>query len=410
MKYLLIMVSLVLIWGCKQKESSEIPVAQVERGTFYIDLYEEGEVEAIRSIDLNSPNISWRYGMLKINQLVDDGTQVQAGDTVVVFDPSEVQKAIVDSESELEIKMAELEQMKAEQQSTIEELEADLEITRISQEISRIEFESANYEADIRKKEIQLNLERANIALERAREQLENRKKIQREEMKQKMLDISQSQSRLDEARDALNKMFLVSPAPGIAIISRNWNSGNKFQEGDQCWSGYTLIELPDMSELKATVQINEVDISKVTKGLRAEIKPDAFSDSVFDAEVIQVANLAVNKERDSKIKVFPVEILIKTKSESLLPGLTVSCRIIVDKIEDVLYVPVEAVRTEGGQSYVYLQTNSGFEKQIIEIGESNTDFIRVNSGLKEGRNVALVNPFAEDEKVDNEEKKDADA
>ncbi len=407
MKYLVIILSFLVLAGCSRNNEAEIPLGKVERGTFYIDLHEEGEIEATRSVQINSPNISWRYGLLKITSLVEDGSQVHAGDTVVIFDPSEVQKAIVDSEAELEIKEAELKQMKAEQQSTIKELEADLEITRISQEISRIEFESADYEADIRKKEIQLNLERANIALERAREQLENRKKIQQEELKQKMLEISQSRNELDDARSTLEKMFMVSPSNGIAIINRNWSSGNKFQEGDQCWSGYPLIELPDMTELKATVQINEVDISKVAKGLRAEIKPDAFSDSVFDAKVIKVANLAVNKERGSKIKVFPVDILIESDNKDLLPGLTVSCRIFIDEIEDALYVPLEALRREAGRAYVYAKTATGFEKKFIETGETNADYVIVKSGLKEGRKMALINPFAEDEEETS--KQDAD-
>lgn len=406
MKYLAIILSFLVIAGCSRKNEAEIPMGKVERGTFYIDLHEEGEIEATRSVQINSPNISWRYGLLKITKLVDDGSQVDVGDTVVIFDPSEVQKAIVDSEAELEIKEAELKQLKAEQKSTIEELGADLEITRISQEISRIEFETANYEADIRKKEIQLNLKKANIALERAREQLDNRKKIQREELKQKLLEISQSKNELNDARETLKKMFLVSPSNGIAIINHNWNSDNKFQEGDQCWSGYPLIKLPDMTELKATVKINEVDISKVSVGLRTEIKPDAFSDSVFDGEVIKVANLAVNKERGSKIKVFPVEVFIKSKNEKLLPGLTVSCRIIVDEIDDVLYVPIEAVRSEFGKSYVYVKNVSGFEKKFIETGETNTDFARVVSGLKEDQNVALVNPFAEESESEEENAK----
>jgi multidrug efflux pump subunit AcrA (membrane-fusion protein) len=409
MRQLIYLLLITFLWSCNNTDKAQVPVAEVSRGTFYIDLYEEGEIEATRSVDINSPNISWRYGMLKITRLVEDGSEVAAGDTVVIFDPSEVQKAIVDSEAELEIKMAELEQLKAQQQSTIEELKADLEITRISQEISRIEFESANYEADIRKKEIELNLERANIALDRAHEQLENRKKIQEEELKQKLLDISQSEGRLRDAKETLANLFLVSPSPGIAIINHNWSSGNKFQEGDQCWSGYPLIELPDLSELKASIQINEVDISKVTKGLRAEIKPDAFSDSVFSGEVIMVANLAVNKERNSKIKVFPVEILINSNNKNLLPGLTVSCRVIVDEIDDVIHVPVDAVFTEAGNSFVYLKTTTGFERKEIETGASNTDFVMIKSGLKEGQKVALVNPFAEESENEENQKEESD-
>ncbi|MDA3930265.1 MAG: HlyD family efflux transporter periplasmic adaptor subunit [Prolixibacteraceae bacterium] len=398
MKNLAYFLIFLLFWSCGNNNESEIPLAEVRKGVFYLEIHEEGEIKATTSTNISSPNISWRYGMLKITQMVDDGSEVLAGDTVVVFDPSEVKKVIVDSEASVEMKKAELEKLTAEQESSMEELKADLEVTRLSQQISRIQFESANYEAEIKRKEIQLNLEKANIALERAVEQIDNKKKIQFEELKQKQLEITQTKNQLSDANETLQKLYLVSPTPGIAIINKNWSSGNKFQIGDQTWSGYPLIELPDLSELKAEVQINEVDISKIMKGLRVEIKPDAFSDSIYDAEVIAVANLAVNKDRDSKIKVFPVDILIKTTSENLLPGLTVSCRIIVDQIDDVMYLPIEAVHSTPDNDFVYLQTKTGFIKQEVELGQSNTDFIIIKTGLDVKNNVALINPFIEDE------------
>lgn len=397
MKKILFLIPLLFLMACGKKTKNEIPVAQVRQGTFYLDIFEEGEINATRSINITSPNISWRYGMLKITQLVDDGSEVEAGDTLVVFDPSEVRKAIVDSEASVEMRRAELKKLKAEQESSIAELEADLQITRLSQEISKIQFESSTYEADVRRQEIQLNMEKANIALERAHEQIENRKKIQAEELKQKMLEINQSEKQLTEAHETLSRLFLISPSPGIAIITRNWSSDAKFQIGDQCWSGYTLIELPDLSELKASVQINEVDISKVTKGLRVEIKPDAFSDSIYNAKVITVANLATNKDRNSKIKVFPVEILIKTPSRNLLPGLTVSCRIIVDQIDNVLFIPHDAVHSTPENDFVYVQTGTGFEKRDVVLGQSNTDFIIVEDGLKMKDLVALIDPTLDD-------------
>lgn len=389
-----ILIALFVAASCNTSKNNDIPVSQVREGTFYLDIYEEGVVEAINSTNIISPTISWRYGMLKIIDIVEDGTEVKAGDTLVVFDPSEVRKAIVDSEANLEMKRAELKKLKAEQESAIVELEADLEVTRLSQQISKIQFEAANYEADIKKQEIQLNLEKANIALERAIEQIENRKKIQQEELKQKMLEINQSEKQLNESHETLSRLVLISPSPGIAITAHNWSSDAKFQIGDQCWSGYTLIELPDLSRLKASVQINEVDISKVTKGLRAEVKPDAFSDSIFNAEVITVANLAVNKERNSKIKVFPVEILINTNTKTLLPGLTVSCRIIVDQIDNVKFIPIEAVHSNPDVDFVYVQTMGGIEKREVKLGLTNTDFVIVEDGLSIQDKVLLIDPY----------------
>ena len=127
--------------------------------------YEEGELEAINSTNIMSPNIPWRYGDLKITQIVKDGTEVHTGDTLVVFDPTEVRKSIVDAEARLEMSLAELERMEVQHASDMEELRADMEVTRLSYEISKIRFESAAYESDVRKKEIELNLDRAGHCL-----------------------------------------------------------------------------------------------------------------------------------------------------------------------------------------------------------------------------------------------------
>jgi RND family efflux transporter MFP subunit len=367
-------------------------------------------VEAIKSINITSPNISWRYGNLKITQIVKDGTEVKTGDTLIVFDQSEVRKGIVEAESRLEMSMAELEKLEAQQQSDMDELKADMEISRLSHEISEIRFESAAYESDIKKKEIKLNLDKAAIALDRAQEQIDNRLKIQLEEIKQKKLSINQDKSRLNEAHETLGKLFLISPSSGIAIINRNWSTGNKFQVGDQCWSGFPLIQLPDLSALRANVKINEVDIAKISKGLPVEIKPDAFSDSIFKGEVATVANLAINKDNKSKVKVFPVEVNIKGNDEKLLPGLTVSCRIILGKIENALYVPIEAIKTEGNQSYVYKKTAKGFEKTIVVTGESNKNYVIVTSGLEDNDRITLTDPFESPKEKKEDKKQDKQA
>lgn len=403
-KLSLIAAALLALVGCGKKTTQQVPEAKVEQGTFYIDIYEEGEIEAINSINITSPNMPWRFGNLKIANIVEDGKEVEAGDTLISFDPSEVRKAILDYEDRLIVSNAELEKMQAQQQLEMEQLEADYEVTRISHEITRMQLESASHESEIKRREIQLNLDKADISLARAKEQIENRRKIQAEEMKQKLISIRQDEERLEEAHRTLEKLSVIAPSPGIAIISRNWNTSSKFQMGDQCWSSQQIIQLPDLSKLKAKVNINEIDISQVTRGLKVQIRPDAFSDSTFTGYVATVANLAQNKDNSTKIKVFPVEIVINESNKNLLPGLTVSCRIIVDEIEDVLYIPIEALHLEGDKSYVFKKTVAGgFEKSQVQTGHTNSDYVIIESGLHKGDKVALVDPATLEQ---NEEKK----
>lgn len=394
MKKSIILSSILLMMACaSDKEETKIPEAKVQEGTFQVDLYEEGQIEAFSSININAPNISWRFGNLKIAELVEDGTQVKAGDTVCVFDPSEVNKAILESEDRLIVSRAEMEKMMAQHQLDMENLQAEYRTSEITFEITRMQLESAAHESDIKRREIELNLEKAGIALERAKEQIENRRRIQQEEQKQMQLSIDEDEARLKEAHETLDKLSMVSPSDGIAIISHNWSTQNKYQIGDQMWPNNTLMQLPNLSKLKTKININEVDISYITRDLRVEVKPDAFSDSTFTGRVIHVANLAVNKDNNSNIKVFPVEILLDQTNKNLLPGLTVSCRVVIDEIEDVQYIPLEALHTEGNIKYVYRRKGGEYERVEVQTGLTNSDYVIITEGLKRNDHVALIDP-----------------
>ncbi len=391
-KYL-VYLSLLVMAGCNSKQAPDVPTTLVKQGTFIEELTEQGTIRAVSSIAISSPSVSYRYGSLKISKIVEDGEEVVKGDTLVIFDPSEIKKTIVSSEQQLEIAQAEYEKMKATQESEIEDLEADLEIARISQEISKINFDQAVYESEITRKEINLKLETANIALERAREQIENRKKIHQQELMQKNLVMKQHAAILQEANSSINSLFLVSPSNGIAIVRENWMTGQKIKAGDQPGSG-ALIELPDLSEMLAEVKINEVDISKIEPGLKVIIKADAYSDSTYTGTITTVANLAQNTSNTSKIKVFPVQILIDGVHKNLMPGLTVSCTIRIREIENTLFIPVESVFKIQGIENVYVKTGGGFKRQEVKIGVSNTDYAQILEGLKVGDEIALSDPF----------------
>ncbi|NJK86350.1 MAG: HlyD family efflux transporter periplasmic adaptor subunit [Bacteroidales bacterium] len=136
------------------------------------------------------------------------------------------------------------------------------------------------------------------------------------------------------------------------------------------------------------------VDISKIKPGQKAEIKLDAFSDTAFTGKVNFIASLAKYKKNDSKVKIFPVEVLVEGTSKKLIPGMSVSCKIKVDKVTDILYIPIEALMKDETKEYVYLKKNNAFTKQEIVTGLANNDYIIVEKGLDNKDEVALTDPF----------------
>ncbi|NOU60169.1 efflux RND transporter periplasmic adaptor subunit [Marinifilum caeruleilacunae] len=394
---------LLFIVACGNKHNPDIGLYTVKKGDLQIMLSEEGELKATHSINISSPNVSWRYGNLKIVNIVDDGTEVFKGDTVITFDPSEVGKAIEESKNELEIAKAELEKLKAQHSSKLAELESNLKVSTLSHEISKINFELAEFEAEVTKKEIELKLEKAKISLGKANNEIENTKKMQNEELQQSLLKIEQLKTKLDEGEKALKSLTVISPANGIAILTKNFRTNNKWQIGDQTWSGNPMITLPDLSEIMAKVQINEIDISKILPDQYVEIRLDAYTDTTFKAKVNKIANLAENKDNKTKIKVFPVEALIEGRSAKLLPGMTVSCNIHISKINDKILIPTDALFSKTNQHWVYLKKGSSFIRKDIELGASNNDYVIVEKGLNAKDIIALSNPFPEEEESQKE-------
>lgn len=368
----------------------------VNRGPFLHTITVTGELEAVHSLVIYAPNIGWNFGLPKISQLVDDGQQVQKDDVLATFDSAEIERAIVEAKSELEIATAELQKAIAQQEAELADLKADLEIAQYGQRISQLKLEQATYEAEIERKEIELDLEKSVINLEKAQQEIVDKQKVHDEGRKKLELKVQQAQMKLQQAEETLASLTVTAPAPGIAIIRKNWSTGNKIQVDDQPWPGMALLGLPDLDSMEARVEINEVDIAKINITQTATIRLDAYPDTQFTGFITDIATLARNKSRESKVKVFDVTIRLNERDDILMPGMTVRCEILVERIDDVLYIPLESLFQEDGKNYVYLKKRGGFEPQKVETGAENDNYVIITDGLDEEDTVALYDPTRE--------------
>lgn len=397
-KFLCLIVVLVFL-SCGSKVEMQVETYKVKRGDFLSTVTETGELKAVQSQSIFAPRIDYRFGALKVTKIVEDGEMVEAGQTVVEFDKAEVEKGIIDAKAELEIAQAELRKAQAQQVSQIEGLEADFERTRLQYRISQLNLEKATFESEIRRKEIELELDRAAISLEKAKKEIENQKAINKEEISKLQLKAKQVKSRLEEAYETLAKLSVQTPSPGIAIVERNWATDQKIAVDDQLWPGWPIIGLPDLSLMKAEVPVNEVDIAKIDTAQKVFIRMDAFPDTTFHGIVTEMTTLARNKERGSNVKVFDVTVVLDENDAKLMPGMTVSCEIIVERISDTLFVPLEAVFQKEGKDIVYVKKGKSFESRDVIIGQENDNYVIISEGIEENDQVALIDPFIHEEK-----------
>ena len=393
--YFIIFIILLLLISCKIGEKKPTETFTVKKGDFLMSITETGELDAVNSNIIFAPPVSWELvSTLKIVKLVEDGGQVEKGDVIVEFNRSEIEKALESAKAELEIARADLRKTKANQQSRLEELTSDLETAKLDLNISQLRLQLKKFESEVDRKSIELELKKASIFLEKAEQEIKNQKSIDQEEINILELKINQAKNKLDDAEKTLKMLTVTAPDRGIAIIQRNPMTGNKFQIEDQTWSGYSLIGLPDLSLMRVNVPINEVDVAKVDTAQKAIIKLDAFPDTIFNGHISEIATLARTKDRESKIKVFDVGIIVDEIDKRLMPGMTVKCEIIVGKILDTLFIPLDALFHKEGKNIVYIKNNDAFEIREVKVGPENDNFVVITEGLKEGDVIALSEPY----------------
>jgi hypothetical protein len=71
------------------------------------------------------------------------------------------------------------------------------------------------------------------------------------------------------------------------------------------------------------------------------------------------------------------------------------SCHIeiLVDMIEDTLYVPLQAVYPSSGRNLCWVQRGEEIEERSVEVGQHNEKWVQILSGLSEGETVLLSPP-----------------
>ncbi|NNE90350.1 MAG: HlyD family efflux transporter periplasmic adaptor subunit [Verrucomicrobiales bacterium] len=158
---------------------------------------------------------------------------------------------------------------------------------------------------------------------------------------------------------------------------------------------GQPIFAIPDMSKLGVDVDIHESHIKKVELGQRCLITAESFADVTLEGRVSKLAVLPdSNASRyNPSLKVYPATIEIEGNNEFLKPGMTAKVNIVVDELEDVLFIPVQSVFVESDEHFVFLKKGGDYVRHVVEIGKHNDEFIEITSGLEDSDVVALSMP-----------------
>lgn len=368
---------------------------EVKMGNFQIDVTTTGELEARNSTKILGPNGIRRAGIwqVKIEHIIEEGKVVEKGDYIAQLDKSELMDRVSKSGNDYQQSLSEYIQTKMDTALELRKARDELINQGFDVEEKEIAVEQSQFEPQAVQRQNEINLEKAKRKLQQSREnyQLQSQKAIaQMQQAAAKMMDDKQDVNFFEAL---LSEFRIMAPESGMVIYQRDWR-GQKLGVGASISSwDMTVATLPDLTQMVSKTYVNEIDIRTVKAGQEVMIGLDAFPDKKLTGKVMEVANIGEQKPNTDS-KVFQVLIEVNEADTTLRPAMTTSNTIISEVVSEVLFVPLEAVHSQGDSlSYVIVKEGISFKKQEVELGKSNANEIVINRGLAEGNELYLSIP-----------------
>ena len=378
--------------------SPSIPTIDVKRGEFLDSLDIRGEIKALKSIEVTAPA---EAGELQILKIVSDGAKVNQGDSIVEFDKTKTDQDLAQHRSSLRYATADIEQARAQARLTEEQ-----DLTAVSK--ARFDLESAKLDASkqeivskIEGAEAQLKVNDSKENLKLAEEKLKSDRAAAKATIDGKIEASKKASFDAQRAEAALSKMTLRAPTAGVISLVPVWHPEGPapFKAGDHAWPGAPLVELPETSSLRVSARVDETERGRLALNQSVTVHLDAIPDRQFTGKINEISTIA-SEDYSAGWPIprnFDLRISLDQLDPRLRPGMTAQITIIVDRIPDVLIIPVHATFQEEGETFAYVWDRGKFRQHLVEVSKRSGDRVVIGKGLKTGDRVALEDPTAKE-------------
>jgi len=212
-------------------------------------------------------------------------------------------------------------------------------------------------------------------------------------ELDQAKTAVPEKEAILRAAQADLDRTVIRSPIDGV-VVGRFINEGQTLAVGLE--SRTTFLVAHRLEDMEIHAQVDEADIGRIGANQRAYFTVDSYPDRRFEAFVRQIRKAP---QTNQHVVTYTVVLSTSNLDGALLPGMTALVKIVIDRQDDVLKVPVAALRFQpagmraaDGRDGVWVRTTSGSLKHVaVTVGTAGAEQVALKSGdLAEGNQVAV--------------------
>jgi multidrug efflux pump subunit AcrA (membrane-fusion protein) len=376
----------------------EVPVAKVRKGQFVISVKTRGEIRSTHSEIISAPQVPDP----RITKLAESGKFVKKGDVIVEFDAAQQEQTYLERNTTVRTVDSQIVQTKASHRITDEMDSMNLMTAQFNLERAKLEASKAEVVSEIEGAKSRIDVGISEGELGQVKTTVKAHNVSQEADLERLGQQREKTVRDVDRAKGYLSKMVLRAPNDGIFNVLPNFRTQGSwgqspppFKEGDRAWTGAGIAEIPDLSEMRLDLKLEEVDRGKLRIGMPIRIRVDAIPEREFEAELDWISPIAAVVWRGMGLteKTFPARGTLKKVDPRLRPGMSASAEILIESEASALLIPSRASFSSKGVPSVYLQRGQEFVVRQIQVGKRNDTDIIVTGGLKEGDLVALENP-----------------
>ncbi|WP_428939859.1 efflux RND transporter periplasmic adaptor subunit [Fontivita pretiosa] len=229
----------------------------------------------------------------------------------------------------------------------------------------------------------QMDLAAKQNAVSQAEQRLVRTKRENASNLAQRIADVRAKENSLAVLRRRMEKLLeqkaactIRAPADGLVVYatSGDRNAQNPIQEGATVRERQSLLKLPDTSQMKAVIRVQEGQVAKLREGMRARVKIVGIPQTV-GATLTKISVLADSAGRWwSETKEYPVDLVLDEipPGAVLKPGMGALAEILVDRATNVLAAPLSAIYSTGPDSYVFVRQGEQFVPRKVRVGRTN--------------------------------------
>lgn len=361
--FLFALVALAALFGCKAWFKDE-PVSYITEPVIRKNIEKSvnatGEVKAIELVTVGAQTSG------KIEYLpVKVGQRIQKGDLIAQIDSTTQENDVNSTKAKLT------------------SLKAQLNAAEISAKIAEKQFVR---EQRLLKKNAasQEDFENAKDAFEAAKAKVTELK-----------ASIAETTLALNTAETNLGYTKITAPLDGV-VVSVPVKTG---QTVNAAMNTPTIVQIADLSQMEILIEISEGDIGKVQTGAKVTYTVLSAPETVYETTLKSIdpgLTLLTNGEytevvgSDEAIYYYG-RLVVDNPDGALRIGMTTQNVIYVAQADNVLTVPVLAVKKDGAQSYVNVLTPTGIQRHAVITGLSDGVDIEIKSGVSDHDTVVIA-------------------